>query len=274
MKKGLLIVVEGTDWKIGESDIIEQLTEEAVFEVSGIDMTGSFEVDGITISTEDNAKLLVFYSTVINQNPLFQFLYSETGSFPTEENEMLVVDTPVYFVEGAQWSKNENIYSVTIGDAVITFSLAEKVSARYRAKRPVRQQKQVYDPAIEEYVYVYKDANEKEVYGVEHTEFNSPIVVVNLLANYSNFSNTEGWLTNQGEGAITFWQLPEYSKDDWANYQGISYLRLLVDENQTGNFLNRGIKLNTQYLPDGFMPGEKYIVRIKAFDILDNPQNG
>ena len=265
-------VVEGTDWKIDldNSDIIEQLTEEAVFEVSGIDMTGSFEVDGITISTEKDAKLLVFYSTVINQNPLFQFLYSKEGKFSTEENEMLVVNMPVYSVEGAQWSKNEEVYTVQIDEATITFSLAEKVSTRYRAKRPVRQQKQVYDPTIEEYVYVYKDANEKEVYGVEHTEFNSPIVVVNLLTNYSNFSNTEGWLTNQGEGAITFWQLPEYTAEDWANYQGISYLRLLLDEGKTsGNFLNRGIKLNTQYLPDGFMPGEKYIVRIKAFEISD-----
>jgi len=34
-------------------------------------MTGSFEVDGTTISTNGNGKLLVFYSTVINKNPYF-----------------------------------------------------------------------------------------------------------------------------------------------------------------------------------------------------------
>ncbi|MBQ4060601.1 MAG: hypothetical protein IJD46_01115 [Bacilli bacterium] len=159
-------VIEGTDWKIDSdnSDIIEQLTEEAVFEVSGVDLTVPYTqgenqtgkeiiLDKAIISLElnkpesdstkwfwqlSNQKLLVFYSTVINQNPLFQFLYSETGKFPTEENEMLVVNTPVYSIEGAQWLKNENVYTVTINGATIKFNIAEKVSTRYRAKRPVR----------------------------------------------------------------------------------------------------------------------------------------
>ena len=81
-------VLEGSDWQLGESDLIEQLTEEAVYEVYGQDMTGSFEVDGTIISTANNGKLLVFYSTVIDKNPYFQFLYSPTGYFSTEEKAM------------------------------------------------------------------------------------------------------------------------------------------------------------------------------------------
>lgn len=252
-------VLEGTDWQLGECDIIEQLTEEAVYEVTGSDMVGSFQVDDTTISTTNGGKLLVFYSTVINKRPFFQFLYSPNGTFTTEENGMLIVDEQVHSIDGAQWSEGDE-YVVTINEATITFNLqsGENVSTRYRAKRPVRQQKIVYDSNIKETVYVYTH-NGKEIYGIEHAEFSSPTAVVNLLVNYENFSTTQGW-SGGGIGAITFGQYPLISESNISNYNPMSYLQLA----RPGLYLNSGIKVNLTYLPTGFQKGERYIVRIKA----------
>jgi hypothetical protein len=121
---------------------------------------------------------------------------------------MLIVEEPVYSVENVIWNVTNNSIVAKINDkTTVNFYINsnKQLSSQYRAKRPVRQQKQVYDPKIEETVYVYEDEEGNEVYGIEHSEFNTPKSVVNLLVNHSNFSNIQGWLGGgEGGAAISF----------------------------------------------------------------------
>ena len=94
-----------------------------------------------------------------------------------------------------------------------------------------------------------------------------PDTVMNILANNKDFSNTYGWL---GDNVIGWEQLPTI--DNWLatdahaliDYPGKSYLKILEDS----YVYNNGILASGENFKDGFVKGEKYILRIKPY-ILD-----
>lgn len=236
-------VLEGTDWQVGESDVIYQFEEEPVYEVI---LTSPITAkrrgkEEETISA--GSTILVYYSTFINKDTQFWFHYAST--YTTEDNRMLVNNGDSYVVS-ATWENNQ----AKIGSLIIDFA-NRQVSSNYRAKRIIRKQLSLFDANIERYVKVFKDSNGKTVYGYEKSVFNSPTAVVNILTNSSNFKDTTGWIGE--DGAILTAEL--YPKA----IGGVSYLHL-----HAGTYTNTGIRDGIQYLPEGFQSGEKYILRYQV----------
>jgi len=112
-----------------------------------------------------------------------------------------------------------------------------------------------------------KDANDKDVYEIISTEYSSPQLVTNLMANPINFVNTQSWAGKIG--TIGFFPALTDSTDV-ANYQGEAYLTL-----NNGDSYNGGILANIAYFTPteaeiskgntgGIHKGEKYIFRIRC----------
>lgn len=169
-------VLEGTDWQLRQSDIIRQKTEEPVYEVKlsqDIVVKDSNHEDALIPA---GANILVFYSVVQNKAEYFQFLYAD--SYKKDSSSMLVSNGEVYSANVTWTESEENGIKydiVTLGNAQIKFSKEIKVSTEYRAERLVRQQLQVFDTLIDQYVYKYTS----EYLPVEQTNEEQPYYVLN-----------------------------------------------------------------------------------------------
>ena len=215
-------VLEGTDWQVDEdnSDIIQQETEEPVYEVtttSGFSATN--ETEGGTISIPTNSKILVFYSsisTIIDEidsdkstgYQYVQFLYD--SNYERDTNSQLVLNGTCCALDNPKWevedigfgAKAIRIYVDTTNYFIVYYQAG--VSSSYRAKRLVRSARCILDPLTEKYVNIYKatraqegicDVND-EIYGYRDTLFTDPISVNNLVVNSTEFKDLSGWYSN------------------------------------------------------------------------------
>lgn len=261
-------VLKGTDWSIDTKRMekIYQQTEEAVYEaVTLSDFYASKDVDGNQVNIETlvnvNKPILIYYSYAPDINNLkdhIQFYYAN-GSFLTDVNEMLVINGTSYTID-VTWSVDENNEQATAqkdGVELFTIYFKSGISKNYRAERYVQSQQTQYIDILDRYVNVYTKTDNNIVYGYQATEYNDALAVVNLFTNPSNFANVSGWV-----GENLFFKIsPSFNSDtDITNYKATSFLYL----NSGKNYYNMGLQNNRVYTPDGYIPGDKYILRFKA----------
>lgn len=89
-------------------------------------------------------------------------------------------------------------------------------------------------------------------------------MVANIAVNPNYFTSTNGW------GNTDFFKIyPEYSSTtDITTYQCASYLRFP----KSTSIFNKAIKSNTAYLEDGLSVGQKYRIRLKAYELNETYQ--
>lgn len=249
-------ILDGTDWQLGDCDIIKQYIEEPVYEVL---VVNNFTTENITISA--GQKILLFYSVFINRANFFQFWYDDTQAFLTDKSSMLVDNGECLSVD-ATWSEmtynSIPCWAVSVEDTIICYiSKTAQVSEQYRAKRLVRSQSQILDPLIKKYVYEYtKKSDNTKVYGYTETQYDDVLTINNYITNSKDFGSTTGWT---GTGII-FQLYPLFTTNISSDYEAKSYLKIpksLVA-------YNSGIKDFRSYISEGFTVGEKYIFRVKA----------
>ena len=252
-------VIENTDWRYDEdnSDKIYQETEEPVYEASMLSLIQvKPDVGDDAVYLMVNMPILLYYSCAPDINNLKTSIqiYYAGAPFEQDENDMLVVNGTSYSLE-VTWETSGQVASAFYNSQkIFEIDFGVGISKRYRAKRYVQSQRTVYNDIVGRYVNVYNDG---ELLGYNTTEFNDALSVVNLFTNPSNFSNTSGW---KGKG-LTFKLSPSFGPGTLvADYTATSYLQLPA----TGKpIFNMGIQNSRPYLPNGFIVGERYILRLK-----------
>lgn len=255
-------ILDGTDWQLGDCDIIKQYIEEPVYEVL---VANNFTVEDKTILA--GQKILLFYSVFINRVNFFQFWYDDTQAFLTDKSSMLVDNGECLSVE-ATWSEitynSIPCWAVSVGNTIICYiSKIAQVSEQYRAKRLVRSQSQVLDPLTKKYVYEYtKKSDNTKVYGYTETQYDDVLTINNYITNNKDFGSTTGWT---GTGII-FQLYPLFTTDISSDYKAKSYLKIP----KSLIAYNSGIRDFRSYISEGFAVGEKYIFRVKAMTNSSN----
>ncbi len=251
-------ILDGSDWQLGESDVIKQKIEESVYEVTGTEILAPFaakSLAGETVSITDEDKILVFYSVVQNKAEYLQFLYEADSNFVTDSESMMVTNGEILSAD-VVWEETTTHRIAKIGDTpIIKTTLNKNLSTKYRAERLVRSQKTKFVNSVNRYVGLYT-YNNKTIYGFKETVYKDATIVNNLLVNYENFAGTEGW----SGGEMIFSLYPKFTNvSDPASYNAKSYLRLT-----SGTYHNSGLDKTVSYLENGYQKGEQYIVRYKA----------
>ena len=184
--------------------------------------------------------------------------------------------------------------------------------SNYRALRLVRKQKSVYDPLTKHYCDIYEAISSDQhyystsatydsnityyvqendqfvmatsstpssaelyvagpsyevgdiIYKYTETEYHDPLSVNNLIVNGEGFTSVEGW---SGPN-LRFQLYPSYTTGA-SDYNPKSYLKL-----EKYTFYNAGMRYNSNYLPDGFSEGERYIVRYKGMSDTNGSPSG
>lgn len=254
-------ILEGTDWQLGdEQDVIQQTVDEALYEVMALTEITGRRSDRITeIKIPKNEKFYVFYSVVQDQKLNCQFIYEPDGYVgKTDLNSQLLIDVDCSYVDLTKWDIDADGARVAyIGNTqVFKVEKNKNVSLDYRGSRLVRSPVQEYDPLLERYCYLYKDSNEREIYKYITTEYKDPTVVLNLINNAKDFSNTNGWI-----GESLSWTLyPPFYNQTNLEYNANTYLKITNGQ----IIFNTGLQNSSMYITDGFQKGENYIFRVKG----------
>ena len=262
-------VLENTGWNfdITNSSKLEQRVEEPVYLVqlehdfTAAQATLDGDIEGYEFRQLDY--ILIYYSQIINlsSNELvkIQFYYgNDVGNVVNEteeieEHDMLVTNGNCYVAEFNVYKNNSTgVFEFQQNSNTIFYLNPKDVSSEYRAERWVDSQKTVYDKLLDRYVNVYTDSsNGDEVYGYETTEFTDPLAVVNLIANPTNFTNTEGWALTSSNQSIGWKIYPRFdSSTDLDDYETTSYLVITRSNgnNESAYIYNAAINSNMQYL--------------------------
>lgn len=283
-------VLDGSTWQYDESasEPIIQKTEGPVYEIyTSRAFTATKEPSNINITIPKNKKILVFYDSIININngdiADVQFLYSADG-YQTDINDDLVINGDCYTANMTWTRTSSNLIGKIQGNVCININLESGVSINYRAARLVRSQLTRYDPILQRYVNVCIDPSNstKEIYEVATTEYSNPIIVKNLVANPTEFTNVSGWV---GDAVQSFQVLPEFNNEsDIETYEAKSFLYISTGV-KTGtaskDIYNTGIQSNISYFQPtdseiqqgiigGIQKGEKYIFRIQFHNTTTN----
>lgn len=268
--------LEDTDWRYRASDTIYQVTEEPVYEVL---TTAAFSAKKVPelqneITIAASSSILVYYSMVSDEDNMpkkFCFHYCADGPWEKDGAEMKVINGDCYQISGdvSYIIGEHSIIVKQNGTNLFTISLDDGLSTNYRAERYVETQEQAYSKLLNRYVNVYEGQNNTRYYGYESTVYETPLTVVNLVTNSSNFKDVSGW---EGEGLKFELYPPFMNSSTLSEYSSKSYLNVTIPQGaSSAQLYNSGIQNNKVYIPEGFSVGEYYIFRIKAENSSHNP---
>ena len=283
-------VLDGSDWQYNNalSEQIIQKTEGPVYEVAVSNQISAIkqypgqsgQLGDSSVTIQQNEKILVFYDSIVDlldedkPKVTIQFLYSSSGEYITDINDMLVINGDCCKIEGCESKFNQDSHILKINQNDITLfqiDISDGVSENYRAERLVQTIKTEYDPLLDRYVELYKK-NNQDVYKINTTDYINPVNIINLIANPNNFTSTTGWV-NASENAVITWKIyPSFnSETEIDNYNPISYLILA----KNNIYYNNAIQSNISYfIPNdtdiqngnigGIQAGEEFIFRVKS----------
>ena len=286
-------ILDGTDWSVDTegSDVIQQKKEEPVYECTILANDGWTVTDqtaqttpATTLTIPKDETVLVFYQQV---QDILNYLQETSSLSVTREiqvayaadyekdtNSQLVTNAHCY-TASVLWTKGQEqgVDCLTIGPTTTPYLrifYEQTVSSNYRAERLVSQQVCKLDPLTGKYCYVWTAtangtgkwagafSTGDEIYEYRATEWNDALIVNNLVVNPKDFTTNEGWL---GDSNLSFQLYPPYSSTaDIASYTAKSYLHL----SSGVDFYNAGVRQSSNFIPEGFSIGEKYIFRYKA----------
>lgn len=286
--------LEGTDWVLGECDVIHQYTEEAVYEVELTRNLAAYDMienQALSIPATTNGqatKILIYYpqladfinnntSGSVNINP-FYIAYDPTQKYSRLARTEMLVQAKCY----AYGSTGASVCQCTLSGNTLTFSSTNpeygvfgsvditQVSDQYRANRLVRQPTTKIEPVTGKSCYVYvanengtghyagKVAKGDIIYESIGSEFGDALYATNLIANGKNFTSTAGWESPEPLQLVVYPITTALTEDR------IVYLHLPPTANESRVYYNDAIRANSQHFKDGCKQGEIFRLRIKA----------
>lgn len=284
-------ILEESDWKLregdGANDLLRQYKSEPLYKATikdGLDGSdGSITAKKVINDSGDNTKPLkgtiyIFYSNLINKvENFFQFIHI-TG----EANETIEIDDDhnitngtLYYIDGVTFTEDNDIN-------IPHFVENLQLTTQYRGERVVRNATTKYLNSIDKYVSVFKDTNDKEVYGFSETEYISAATTQNFITNPNGFTSFTGWeaesVTKDGDnitgGAqLSFTHAPSIF-DTTADYPGPYYSYLTTTFHAAGaKVFNSGIS-DSRSLIENFTVGDKYRLIFKGSTTEPDKTNG
>jgi hypothetical protein len=165
-------ILEGSDWRIADSESLYQFIEEPLYEVWVKQSRLHYDSVEILNPTEDfslppsktdlfNKKIYVFYSDIVNKRKDIQFLYIPPGNNVSfEVNDDLVINKdkyPNYVLKNVNYGKAEvsniDANGMEWPDFVRLDEISKPIiSPNYRGMRLIRQVRTKYDSKIDKYV--------------------------------------------------------------------------------------------------------------------------
>lgn len=247
-------VLEGTDWVVDKdnSDRILQTIEEPLYKVTLSKSLKAKDKNSVEKTIAQGNVIYLFYSVVENKPTYIQFIYNT--SYETENNSQILKENNCYSVE-MSWATFETYLTKTTDNKVII------ILSDYRGKRLVRKQLQEFSNILDRNCYVFKEGSNK-ILGYSTVEYKDPTVVLNLISNSKEFTDTNGWRAKNLN-----WELyPHFYKNSSIsdNYTSTTYLKF-VSTKEDAYLFNSGLQDSAGYLEEGLQPGQKYICRIKAY---------
>lgn len=270
--------LKGSDWQLGEVDVIKQEKEEPVYEVTlNSSLACTNQTTGVVETLAAESNILVFYNqiqaivnlTATSGSSKIQFAYAK--EYERDTNSLLVNNSKCYQTTFS-WKKStsgtEKILTLTKESTNIVIHYEGNVSSSYRAKRLVEGYETVYDAKLDRYVDVYtytQNGTTKTAHGYISSEFKSPAIVGNIITNGKDFKDTSGWIADNN-GAVSFevysGSSSENTKvDDLVNAR--SCLVFKESGKYTVHYINTGLT-DTLFLPNGLKKGQKFVYRYKA----------
>lgn len=247
-------VLEGTDWMVDKdnSDHILQTIEEPLYKATLSKSLKVKDKNNVENIIAQGKIIYLFYSVIEKKPNYIQFIYNT--SYETENNSQILKENNCYSVE-MSWATFETYLTKTTDNKVI-ITLSD-----YRGKRLVRKQLQEFSNILDRNCYVFKEGNNK-ILGYSTVEYKDPTVVLNLISNSKEFTDTNGWRAKNLN-----WELyPHFYKNSSIsdNYTSTTYLKFVSTKEDVYLF-NSGLQDSAGYLEEGLQPGQKYICRIKAY---------
>lgn len=254
-------ILEGTDWRLGDSDEIKQYKTEPVYLATlAKDIVFVNLIDSsIKKTVKAGKKIYTFYTAKDKNN--FQCIFEEDGSAISTTSSVTKEQYPPY-----KLADSNNYSNLTINSAVESF----------QAERLVASAKAGYDSKIDKYYKVYTyNTDTKEYRCFTETEFISPDTVSELMVDGEDFTGVGGWYTDiNSQVAYTNVILPEVTsaniKDTTTTFN--PYLKVLFSpENSSirGTLYNTAINVNRSKI-NSFRIGETYHVLLKGRTVYNN----
>lgn len=297
-------VLDGSDWQLkADNVVIKQYLEEPLYEftfqestylTNGAPTTRKMVYEDSTLEPEVDfpygEKFYAFYGSVNNKSSTLQFLYDPKGAYTKDDKNVILGDSSDnpngvynYYIEGITWleegkdsekrltpqfTRNGVTYSLTKNHAVFSpENRGEKL-----IKNPVTHFEPKLDKVLTHYTY---NNGQNRAYGFTSTEYISPAIVENYVANPNTFTSTVGWgvgKNHKDEGfpdliADTYPSLASQIIDKTFIEDPVIYLKF--SPQATGQTLvNEGInsyKLDIKEL----VKGEKFIFNFEIYKEQD-----
>ena len=271
-------VLEESDWKLEEADILREFQEEPLYKIwlkTDIIITDMLDPNNQKILKAKNngqaSYIYGFYSNIINRDPFLQLLYAENYEV---DGDSVITNSKNWYIDNVEYT-GENWAP--------SFANIMELSSEYRGKRLVRKSTMIYDATIDKYVEKYiwnsTDSNNGiEIYGFSENEYVSPIIVQSFITNPKDYESEDGWKIGGSRGGndenpvyypkLEITTIPHIrdvesdSFDEAYEYPNLtSYLKFETD--MEGQVLyNSGVQHNSRKI-DGFTEGEVYIFSIE-----------
>lgn len=287
--------IEGTDWQIGENEVIQQFNEEPVYEVTVTQQIPIWNMNSSTrVYVPQGQKILVFYPQLAeyinksstepsaNFNP-FYIAYDPEQKYERYAKTEMLIQAECYQFGSSGISDCECVISnniLTFGNSHLpgtkTFGSVNinDISSRYRANRLISQPVTQIEPVSGKNCYVYvatedgtgtysgKVSEGDIIYENVGSEFGDALYATNLIANGRSFINLSGWESLDAH-PLTLEMYPD-------NQEGIEnstvYLTIPSSMGLASNLYiyNDALRANSQYFKDGCKQGEVFRLRVKG----------
>ena len=198
-------VLSGTDWKIDEenSDMLFQTMEDVLYEATLSHEITAIKYEKVRSGIErvfttipKGSKIMVFYSSLSSQNSVLSFLYTNEA-YVTDMNN-IISNADYYELDGVFY-EGDNIYPYyKVDESDIQLLNDVSLELTKRGEKLIRESEQTYYAPLNRYVNIYTNENGEERYGYIENEYETTPVVMNLITNSKNFTNTSGWETSDG----------------------------------------------------------------------------
>ena len=251
-------VVKDTDWKIsGESELIRQTTVEPLYEIKLISsITGKNMFGEEEINIAAGQIIYGFYSSIINESAYFQFLYREDGQYIINTETGAINNSINWYIDNVSYLNGVPVFCNSV----------DNISLLYRGERYIRNTVTEYDKRVDKFVDVYEDKDGNKVLGYTTKEYLAPDIVLNLITNPNDFTDTSGWENEGTEYLFTdfFPSAKGLTGIDLIEKLKDAQLTMQVNLKKGDRLLNTGLYDNRKvFLEKGFAVGEKYVLSLK-----------
>lgn len=274
--------LKNTDWKVGDSDNLQQLIEEPIYKGTLISTEQVNIIDtrnNSSVVFEPGTEIYLFYSYVANKNGKFvQFIVRDGRKYTIDEKNVITdtnyrITTELIYKNDAFYTKDGE-FAVVIWDSIDTY---------YQANRLAYNQKTTYDSVTGHTVDRYKFGDGREVYKYSESVYTTSNVITNFISNSDNFNILDDGTVRGWNPYVESTEPTNIKKLELVTYPELDKNKALADidklsqvegylkteftgpltENYCNALYNDGFKDNASFI-ESIAAGDEFVFRWRA----------